>query len=68
MTHPDFSMYEMFWAHSKLAPDTMKKFPELLSFMARIEALPRISEYVKSEKFLLTPLNNKMAGFGHKPV
>jgi hypothetical protein len=46
----------------------MQRFPTLLSFMKRIKALPRISDYVQTDKFLKTPINNKMAGYGNKPV
>jgi glutathione S-transferase len=64
VTHPDFHMYEMLWSHAKLAPEHVEKFPKLVDFMTRFEALPKISDYVKSDKFLKTPLNNKMAAFG----
>jgi glutathione S-transferase len=65
VTHPDFHMYEMLWAHRKLAPDHIRKFSNLVDFMKRIESLPRVADYVKSDKFLKTPFNNKMAAFGN---
>ena len=64
VTHPDFHMYEMLWSHNKLSPEHIQKFPKLVKFMQRIEALPKIADYVKSDKFLKTPMNNKMAAFG----
>jgi glutathione S-transferase len=64
VTHPDFHMYEMLWSHNKLSQEHIQKFPKLVKFMQRIEALPKIADYVKSDKFLKTPMNNKMAAFG----
>jgi hypothetical protein len=33
--------------------------------MKRVEALPRVCDYVKTDKFLKSALNNKMATFGN---
>jgi glutathione S-transferase len=64
VTHPDFHMYEMLWSHNKLSAEHIQKLPKLVEFMQRIEALPKVADYVKSDKFLKTALNNKMAAFG----
>ena len=68
VTHPDFFVYELFWAHRKMAPGTIEKFPNLVQFMNRLEALPRICDYIKTDKFLKSPINNRMAGFGSKAI
>lgn len=35
----------------------------LLDYLKRIEELPQISSYMKSDKFISRPVNNKMAAF-----
>ena len=62
VTVVDFHMYEMLYSHEKLAPEIMKKFPTLLAFITRMEALPRISDFLKSDRSP-KPMNNKMADF-----
>ena len=65
VTVVDFHMYEMLYSHEKLAPELMKKFPTLLAFITRMEALPRISDFLKSDRSP-KPMNNRMADFGAK--
>ena len=50
ITFPDFHMYEMLWVHNTLAPGVLDKYPKLVAFMKRIEALPTLSAYLKSDK------------------
>jgi glutathione S-transferase len=50
ITHPDFHMYEMLCVHNKLAPGILEKYPKLVAFMKRFEALPTLSAYLKSDK------------------
>lgn len=64
LTFVDFVMYELVDQHKFLAPNCLKKFPNLEAFQARFEELPQIAEYMKSSAFMKTPLNNKMAKFG----
>jgi glutathione S-transferase len=64
VTFPDFPMYEMLYSHRILAPEVVNKFPSLVAFIGKIEALPRISDFLKSDRSP-KPLNNKMASFGN---
>ncbi|OXA37066.1 glutathione S-transferase Mu 5 isoform X2 [Folsomia candida] len=64
LTYVDFLMYEMFDQHKLLDPSILSKFGNLEQFMTRVEALPRIAEFMKSPKFVKYPLNNRHALFG----
>merc|ERR1711874_272741 len=55
LTFVDFVMYELIDQHKLLVPDCLKPF------MAKFEALPKVAEYMKSPRFMKTPINNKMA-------
>ena len=41
LTYPDFHMYEMLYSHGQLAPQMLRKFPNLVAFIERFEKLPR---------------------------
>merc|ERR1712179_320576 len=64
LTFVDFHMYELLDQHKQLVPNCMKELENMTSFMERFESLPKIAEYMKSDKFMKAPLNNKMAKFG----
>jgi glutathione S-transferase len=64
VTFPDFRMYEMLYSHRVLAPEVLNKFPSLVVFIKKIEALPRIADFLKSDRSP-KPMNNKMASFGN---
>ena len=64
LTFVDFVMYELIDQHKVLVPDLLKPYANLEAFQARLEALPKVAEYMKSSSFMKTPLNNKMAKFG----
>merc|ERR1711983_38956 len=64
LTYPDFHMYEMLYSHLQLAPEEVNKFPNLVAFIERIENLPKISDFLKSDRSP-KPMNNKMASFGN---
>ena len=64
ITFPDFVMYELLDQHRIMSPDLVAKFPKLVDFLNRFEQLPRIAAYMKSDRFLRAPINNKMAKFG----
>jgi hypothetical protein len=57
-------MYEMLYSHRVLAPEVLNKFPSLVVFIKKIEALPRIADFLKSDRSP-KPMNNKMASFGN---
>ena len=62
VTVADFHMYEMLYSHEKLDSALMAKYPNLLVFIARMEALPKVADFLKSERSP-KPMNNKMAAF-----
>jgi len=64
LTFVDFVMYELLDQHKLLVPNCLKDLENMTSFMERFENLPKISEYMKSDKFMKAPINNKMAKFG----
>ena len=63
LTYPDFHMYEMLYSHKQLAPRVVEKFRNLVDFIDRMENLPRVSAFLKSNRSP-KPMNNKMAAFG----
>ena len=64
LTFPDFHMYEMLYGHYHLNWQVFNKFPNLVLFVERFEKLPRIAEFLKSDKSPPT-MNLKMAKFGN---
>ena len=58
----DFHMYEMLVSHQKLSPELIGKYPNLVEFIKRIENLPRIADFLKSDRSPV-PMNNKFAAF-----
>ena len=55
-------MYEMLVSHQKLSPELIGKYPNLVEFIKRIENLPRIADFLKSDRSPV-PMNNKVAAF-----
>jgi len=66
LTYPDFHLYEMLDQHKEFKSDCLKGFPNLEAFCDRFEKLEAIEKYMKSDRFMKAPINNKMAGFGAK--
>jgi len=66
ITYPDFHLYEMLDQHKQMKPDCLKDYSNLEAYCDRFEKLPAIEKYMKSEKFMKAPLNNKMANFGNQ--
>ena len=62
----DFIMYELLDQHRILAPEVVVKYEKLTALLDRFEKLPAIEAYMKSDRFMKAPLNNKMAKFGNK--
>lgn len=58
-------MYELLDQHRLLASEAVARQPRLTAFLDRFEALPEIAAYVRSDRFMRAPLNNKMAKFGN---
>jgi len=56
ITYMDFYMYEVLYAHSLFAPDVFNKFQNLKEFLKTIENLPAISKYMKSDRYVHSPV------------
>ncbi|XP_013875683.1 glutathione S-transferase Mu 3 [Austrofundulus limnaeus] len=66
ITFVDFIMYELFDQHRMFHPSCFDDFQNLKDFMDRFENLDKIAAYMKSDRFIKTPVNNKMAKWGNK--
>ncbi|KAM9786098.1 glutathione S-transferase Mu 4-like [Neosynchiropus ocellatus] len=66
ITFVDFIMYELLDQHRMFEPECLKDFKNLRDLMDRFEKLEKIAAYMKSSRFIKTPVNNKMAKWGHK--
>ncbi|KAB5567414.1 hypothetical protein PHYPO_G00232460 [Pangasianodon hypophthalmus] len=66
ITFVDFIMYELLDQHRMFEPKCLDNFKNLRDFLDRFEALEKISAYMKSSRFMKTPVNNKMAKWGNK--
>ncbi|XP_066940433.1 glutathione S-transferase Mu 4-like [Macrobrachium rosenbergii] len=65
ITFVDFIMYELIDQHLQLEPNLLKDFKNLEDFQKRFEELEPIKKYMASDRFMKSPLNNKMAKFGN---
>ncbi|ELU05378.1 hypothetical protein CAPTEDRAFT_150487 [Capitella teleta] len=61
ITFPDFHFYEMLDVHKTFSSDCLNNFPRLEAYTKRFEALPKIKAYMSSNRFMKSPINNKMA-------
>ncbi|XP_044208623.1 glutathione S-transferase Mu 4-like [Thunnus albacares] len=66
ITFVDFLMYELLDQHRMFLPTCLDDFKNLKDFLDRFEALEKIAAYMKSNRFMKTPVNNKMAKWGNK--
>ncbi|XP_038676087.1 glutathione S-transferase Mu 5-like [Scyliorhinus canicula] len=66
ITFVDFLMYELFDEHRVLEPKCLDEFKNLKDFVQHFEALEKIAAYLKSDRFIKGPFNNKMAKWGNK--
>ncbi|KAK2898589.1 hypothetical protein Q8A67_010007 [Cirrhinus molitorella] len=66
ITFVDFIMYELLDLHRMLHAECLDDYRNLRSFLDHFESLEKIAEYMKSDKFIKTPVNNKMAKWGNK--
>ncbi|KAM7404603.1 hypothetical protein PAMP_011936 [Pampus punctatissimus] len=66
ITHVDFIMYELLDQHRMFQPTCLDDFKNLKDLLDRFEALEKIAAYMKSNRFMKTPVNNKMAKWGNK--
>ncbi|KAM6976691.1 glutathione S-transferase Mu 3-like [Aplochiton taeniatus] len=66
ITFVDFLMYELLDQHRMFEPKCLEDLKNLKNLMDRFEALEKIAAYMKSSRFMATPVNNKMAMWGNK--
>ncbi|XP_072306213.1 glutathione S-transferase mu, tandem duplicate 1 [Eucyclogobius newberryi] len=66
ITFVDFTMYELLDQHRMFHPSCLSDFKNLKAFLDRFEALDKVKAYMKSDRFIKTPVNNKMAKWGNK--
>ncbi|MBN3304657.1 GSTM3 transferase, partial [Amia calva] len=66
ITFVDFIMYELLDQHRMFEPKCLDDTQNLKKFLDRFEGLEKIAAYMKSERFIKTPVNNKMAKWGFK--
>jgi len=59
----DFVMYELLDQHKELDASLLGPYENLLAFLKRVEEIPEIAEFQKSEKCFKGPINNKPAKF-----
>jgi len=64
----DFMMYTALHSHQPLAPEAVNSFEHLKAFMKRFEALPRVSEYLKSDRFKNKAIHGAAAKWGNVPL
>jgi len=68
ITYVDFLIYEILFQLKVFSVESFAAFDKLLAYVARVEALPSIAEYIKSDKYLKWPFNNNMAQFGQRTM
>nr|XP_033770836.1 glutathione S-transferase Mu 5-like [Geotrypetes seraphini] len=61
ITFVDFVMYDVLDQHRMLEPKCLEQFQNLTSFLDRVEALDTIAAYMKSDRYIKTPINNRIA-------
>uniref|UniRef100_A0A8C9UPZ8 Glutathione S-transferase Mu 4 n=1 Tax=Spermophilus dauricus TaxID=99837 RepID=A0A8C9UPZ8_SPEDA len=63
ITFVDFLAYDVLDLHRLFEPKCLDAFPNLKDFMSRFEGLRKISDYMKSSRFLPRPIFAKMANW-----
>ncbi|XP_038958863.1 glutathione S-transferase Mu 4 isoform X1 [Rattus norvegicus] len=66
ITFVDFLAYDILDLHLIFEPKCLDAFPNLKDFVARFEGLKKISVYMKTSRFLRTPLYTRVATWGNK--
>ena len=66
MTWVDFFLFEQIEVFAWITEgEFLTRYPNLAEYHKRIAALPKFSEYYKSDKYMVRPFNNKMAKFNN---
>lgn len=66
LTYVDFLAYDLLDVLRLFEPTCLDAFPNLKDFLARFEGLKKIAAYMKSGRFLRTPVYSKAAQWGNK--
>ncbi|KAH0500923.1 Glutathione S-transferase Mu 7 [Microtus ochrogaster] len=66
ITFVDFIAYDVLERNQVFEPKCLDAFPNLKDFISRFEGLKKISEYMKTSRFLPRPVFTKMAIWGSK--
>uniref|UniRef100_A0A8C2RKL8 glutathione transferase n=1 Tax=Capra hircus TaxID=9925 RepID=A0A8C2RKL8_CAPHI len=66
LTYVDFLAYDILDLQRIFEPRCLDEFPNLKDFLTRFEGLKKISGYMKSSRFLPSPLFLKLAVWGNK--
>nr|ADX68807.1 glutathione S-transferase [Dugesia japonica] len=64
LTYPDFHFYDMLDSLKILSPTCLDEFDNLKNYLENFEKLEPIAKYMKSDKYIQKPLNNKVVKFG----
>jgi hypothetical protein len=57
-------LYEQLVVAQAMVPDALTAFAVIEQFKQRVESLPAIAAYLRSDRYLARPINNAMATFG----
>ncbi|XP_028735242.1 glutathione S-transferase Mu 1-like [Peromyscus leucopus] len=66
ITYVDFLVYDILDQHRIFQPHCLDAFPNLNDFMVRFEGLKKISDYMKSSRFIYKPFYVKLAFWNPK--
>uniref|UniRef100_A0A8C6HJP5 Glutathione S-transferase n=1 Tax=Mus spicilegus TaxID=10103 RepID=A0A8C6HJP5_MUSSI len=66
ITFADFLVYDVLDQHRMFEPKCLDAFPNLKDFVARFEGLRKISAYMKTSRFLPSPVYLKQATWGNE--
>ncbi len=66
LTYVDFVLYEILDVHLIMEPKALEGLDNLVAYHQRIASLEKVAAYIKSDKFIASPLNGPMANFGGK--
>nr|XP_020032560.1 glutathione S-transferase Mu 1-like [Castor canadensis] len=66
ITFVDFLAYDLFDLQRMFEPKCLDAFPNLKDFLSRFEGLKKISAYMKSSRYLPTPVFGNMARWNSK--
>ncbi|XP_041493839.1 glutathione S-transferase Mu 1-like [Microtus oregoni] len=66
ITYVDFLLYDILDQHRIFQPHSLDAFPNLNDYMARFEGLKKISDYMKSSRFIYKPFYVSLAYWNPK--